>query len=232
MDHYVAESVGKTAWVAGDRATSAENVPGMNVQTAIDELFRQWLITNQNYAKDASIIKGYEKFQRELVPKIRQIYPTCFNDPNIQNQLKALEWINMKGERPYIWDGELGIWFSDKLKINTIAGKLYSSWNHSFNPINEYKEWCTLYQREPKLTKIIDPQNKLGVKGGGNLSRLEHRLATWAHQIKQLNMSGSLTDQKHQEIDDILGQLFDWTCIIDTTGSTFNKKRRQNVMDC
>lgn len=202
----------------------------MNVQPFIDSLFDQWLLTHPHYNKDSSIIKGFGNFKRDLLQAMRDSTPSRFNEPNISNQLKVLEWITIKGERPYVWDGELGTWFNEKLKANTISGKLSQAWNQSFNPMNEYKEWYTLYNREPKLTKIVDPSNKLGIKGGGNLSKLEHRLATWANQVKQLNLSNSLTDEKHKQIDDTLGSWFDWNCIIDTIGS--NKKRRQEMIQC
>ena len=188
----------------------------MNSQSFIDELFQQWLKTNSKYANEKFIINGYNKFKNELISNIKNTKPTCFNQPNIDFQLKSLEFFERKGERPYIWDGDLGLWFTEKIKTNELVGKLYKLWNKNFNVLNEYKEWCSLYNCEPKLIKF---NNKT------NMANLEYRLAVWGNQIKELNSSHSLNDEKRKQIDDTLGSWFDWNHTIDTGSS--NKKRRE-----
>ena len=186
----------------------------MNSQSFIDELFDQWLKINSKYDNEKSIIDGYNRFKNDLIWSIKSSKPTCFNQPNIDFQLKSLKHFNEKGERPYIWDNDLGIWFNDRIKNQSLSGKLHKLWNRNFNPINEYKEWCTLYNCEPKLNTT---SNKM--------SNLENRLAIWANKMKELNGSNILNDEKHKQIDDTLGSWFNWNFVIDT-GST-NKKRRE-----
>ena len=186
------------------------------MQEIINKLFQDWLDTKNIYNNDLMILKGYKKFLAEMNKQFRTIKPIQLKTPEISKQFKIIKWIKNKSERPYSWDGELGLWFNDRLQTNNLPRGIIELWHTKFNFLNEYKEWVLKNGIEPTLKDFNDPNNCLGIKGGGELSKLEGKLARWANQIKEANISGQLTEGKYREIDERLGTMFNWSCIIDT----------------
>ena len=176
----------------------------MDLQSTIDKFFDEWLVENSRFDNDIQMIDGYNKFRKELIYTLKTLKPSRFDEPNIKFQIDSLQWFTKKGQRPYVWNGELGLQFSQNIEKNKLPKKFHKLWNRNFNLINEYKEWCMIYNCEPKL-------RPLGKKD--NLHHLEYRLANWADQIKKLNASNSLSPNKYKEINDEMSMWFDWNKI-------------------
>lgn len=191
----------------------------IDVQPELDALWHKW-------SKGANIDKYninrmLNVFNAEIRRKFKEFVPTELASSNLRQQIELTKHIQRYKDRPF--DGPLGEWFEEQLRTNALPDALVNKWFARFNYVREYKEFVYVCEREPVIKPLADTNGRVGSIDGSIFAKYEHKLATWARDVRKCAAKGRLLESKRREIIDQLGDRFTWDFGVDVSG----KKRRR-----